>query len=86
MNEQKYKKGDRVWIKKGLSQGKRDFKSGCYATIIHSYAESYGGNNFKSYNIDIDNFGIVAWYEEHELEPCYKTKFNDKLNNLIDSE
>jgi hypothetical protein len=43
------------------------FQSGVNATVKNTYAHAYGGDDVKSYCLDIDDYGEVSWYEEHQL-------------------
>jgi hypothetical protein len=43
------------------------FQGGVNATVKYTYAHAYGGDDVKSYCLDIDNHGEVSWYEEHQL-------------------
>lgn len=64
---QKFPVGSRVHINKDLGPMMSHFKSDCNATVKYVYAHAYGGNNVTAYNLDIDNYGSVAWYNESEL-------------------
>ena len=64
---QKFPVGCRVRIADDLGRQKRHFKSGCNATVNHTYAHAYGGSNIDDYCLDIDDHCQVAWYQEHEL-------------------
>lgn len=65
--KQKFAKGTRVHIAKDLGPGMSHFESDLNATVQHSYAQAYGGNDFKSYSLDVDGIGEVAWYDESQL-------------------
>ena len=43
------------------------FRSGVLATVKYTYAHAYGGDDVTSYCLDIDDYGKVSWYEEHQL-------------------
>ena len=64
---QKFSIGDRVFIAKDLGKYMSHFPSGEWATVMYTYAHAYGGNNIKSYCLNIDNHGKVSWYYEHQL-------------------
>lgn len=54
-------------IAKDLGPHMSHFTSGKPATVLHTYSQMYGGWDFKSYALDVDGEGFVAWYEEHQL-------------------
>ena len=64
---QKFPNGSRVRIADDLGDGMSHFQSGVNATVLHTYAHAYGGNDVKSYALDIDGYGHTAWYYEHQL-------------------
>lgn len=48
------------------------FEHGCLAVVEYSYAERFGGNDFKSYSLQILDVkmrpkGSAAWYKEKQL-------------------
>ena len=64
---QKFPVDSRVHICKELGGCMSHFKADCNATVMYTYAHAYGGNNIKSYSLNIDGYGKVAWYEEWQL-------------------
>ncbi len=66
---QKFPCGSRVRIADDLGENMMHFVSGKNATVKYTYAHAYGGNNVKSYHLDVDGVGEVAWYYEHQLTP-----------------
>lgn len=67
--QQKFPTGTRVRIADDLGPMMRHFPAGKNATVVASYAQQFGGDNFQSYTVDIDGEGEVSWYEEHQLAP-----------------
>lgn len=66
---QKYPPGTRVRIADDLGRAMSHFPSGKNATVHHTHAHAYGGSSVKSYCLDIDGLGQVAWYYEEQLTP-----------------
>lgn len=66
---QKYAPGTRVRIADDLGHTMSHFRSGCLATVQYTYAHAYGGDNVRSYSLDIDGHGSVSWYQESQLTP-----------------
>jgi len=64
---QKFPCGSRVHIADDLGGSMSHFTSGCDATVLCTYAHAYGGDDFKSYSLDIDGLGEESWYEEGQL-------------------
>ena len=64
---QKFPIGSRVRISDNLGEYMRSFISGKIATVEYTYAHAYGGNDTKSYSLNIDGIGSVAWYTEDQL-------------------
>lgn len=64
---QKFPCGTRVRIADDLGSCMAHFESGKNATVVHTYAHAYDGDDVKSYCLDIDNIGQVSWYEEWQL-------------------
>lgn len=64
---QKFPCGSRVRIADDLGPSMRHFESGVDATVEYVYAHAYGGSDVKSYCLNIDGCGSVAWYYEHQL-------------------
>ena len=64
---QKFPIGARVKIAEKLGPSMLHFPSGCNATVEHTYAHAYGGDGIKSYSLNIDGLGSVAWYDESQL-------------------
>ena len=68
--KQKYKPGTRVLIAKDLGPSMSHFPGkGQKTTVLQTYAHAYGGDDVKSYSLDIDGYGEVAWYYESQLTP-----------------
>lgn len=66
---QKYPPGTRVRIADDLGSSMAHFESGKNATVRYTYAHAYGGDDVKSYCLDIDGRGEVSWYYESQLTP-----------------
>lgn len=64
---QKYHRGARVRIADDLGQCMRFFPSGCLATVEHTYAHAFGGDDVKSYSLIVDGHGSTAWYNEDQI-------------------
>lgn len=64
---QKFPCGSRVRIADDLGHSMSHFTSGVEATVKYVYAHAYGGDDIKSYCLDIDGVGSSAWYEECQL-------------------
>ena len=64
---QKFMPGTRVRIADDLGPGMRHFPAGKTGTVLYTYAHAYGGNNVRSYCIDIDEIGEVSWYYAEQL-------------------
>lgn len=65
---QKYPPGARVRITDNLGFGMGHFPgAGKLATVHYTYAHAYGGNDVKSYSLNIDGHGEVAWYREDQI-------------------
>lgn len=64
---QKFPIGARVKIAKNLGSSMRHFPSGVGATVRYTYAHAYGGDDVKSYCLDVDGHGEISWYHEHQL-------------------
>jgi|GEM_PF-1438527 len=67
---QKYHKGDFVHVIKDLGPTMSHFESDCYAIVIGSYKDQYGGGKRESqqYTIHIKGRGESSWYYEQQLE------------------
>ncbi len=66
---QKYLPGMRVRIADDLGECMSHFQKGKNATVKYTYAHAYGGSDVKTYCLDIDDYGEVSWYYEHQLTP-----------------
>lgn len=79
---QKFPCGTRVRIAKDLGSAMSHFESDCNATVKYVHAHAYGGDDIKSYCLDIDGVGEVSWYDEWQLsgiqDACCKTPAKDK--------
>ena len=64
---QKFPSGSRVHIAEDLGSSMSHFTSGVNATVEYTYAHAYGGDDVKSYSLNIDGQGSSSWYEEHQL-------------------
>ena len=64
---QKYAPGTRVRIAADLGPHMWHFPSGMMATVRYTYAHAYGGTDVDSYCLDVDGYGEVSWYHEHQL-------------------
>jgi hypothetical protein len=67
--DQKYPIGSRVKIDDEMPTWMSHFPKGKIATVLHTYAHAYGGDDVKSYALDIDGMGFSAWYYEAQLTP-----------------
>lgn len=65
--KQKFVRGDRVRIADDLGPMMSHFTSGKDATVLHSYNDNHGCNNYKDYALKIDGKGYSAWYHEDQL-------------------
>ncbi len=65
--EQKFPSGSRVKIADDFPHAIAHPK-GCFATVMYSYAQKFGGDDTESYQLDVDGIGEVAWYDESWLE------------------
>lgn len=65
--KQKFPRGSRVMIAKNLGPSMSHFPSGIEATVNHTYAHAYGGEDVKSYCLNVDGVGSVSWYDEDQL-------------------
>lgn len=43
------------------------FPKGRNATVMYTYAHAYGGNDVKSYSLNVDGHRYISWYEEDQL-------------------
>ena len=66
---QKYPIGARVKIDDEMPPWMKHFPKGKLATVLHTYAHAYGGDDVKSYALDIDGMGFSAWYDESQITP-----------------
>jgi len=66
-NDQKFPINSRVKISDDLGQCMRFFPHGVNAIVCYTYAHAFGGNNVKSYCLDVDGHGKISWYDEHQL-------------------
>jgi hypothetical protein len=69
---QKFLRGQRVRIDKVMPSCMSHFECNTDAIISYTYAQKFGGNNIKSYNLMLINendepWNMVAWYEENQL-------------------
>lgn len=62
---QKFPPGSRVRI---ADNGNVYWRArGKLATVEHTYAHAYWGDNIKSYALTVDDLGSVAWFDESDL-------------------
>lgn len=66
---QKFHIGERVKIDDVLCSSMSHFPAGKTATVVHTYAHAYWGDDVKSYCLDVDGYGQVSWYHESQLTP-----------------
>ena len=69
---QKFPRGTRVRIANDLGSMMDHFPGkGCNATVMYTHTHAFNARNYpagvKSYCLDIDDYGEVSWYEEHQL-------------------
>lgn len=64
---QKFPCGSRVQISDDLGPDMKYFPKNRQATVMHTYAHAFGGNDVKQYHLNVDECGEVAWYNEHQL-------------------
>jgi len=65
---QKFPIGTRVRIADDLGKSMSHFRgAGRNATVEHTYAHAFGGDDVKSYFLDVDDVGSNGWYHEHQL-------------------
>jgi hypothetical protein len=65
---QKFPNGSRVLIANDLGETMAHFGGkGKKATVQFVYAHAFGGDNVKSYSLNVDGLGSCAWYYEHQL-------------------
>lgn len=64
---QKFAPGTRVRIVDDLGSSMRHFPSARDAVVLYTYAHAYGGDDVKSYCLNIDGIGRVSWYDEDQL-------------------
>jgi len=41
---------------------------GSLATVMHTYAHAFGGDDVRSYCLDVDEQGSIAWIDEDDIE------------------
>jgi hypothetical protein len=64
---QKFPNGSRVRIADDLGQSMSHFERGVEATVEFVYDHAFGGGDVKSYSLNVDGHGSIAWYYEHQL-------------------
>lgn len=64
---QKFAPGTRVRIADDLGMFMSRFPAGVMATVCHTYAHAYGGNDIESYSLDVDGHGNISWYNVNQL-------------------
>jgi hypothetical protein len=65
-SKQKFHNGSRVRIGK-MPSYMSHFTGETEATVCYTYAHAYGGDDVKSYCLDVDGEGRSSWYEENQL-------------------
>jgi len=65
--EQKFPIGARVRIADDLGQSMSHFKKGVNSTVEYTYKHAFDSGDAKTYSLNIDGYGSVAWYKEHQL-------------------
>ena len=72
---QKFPIGTRVRIKGSRPCYKEHFVWGTGATVEYTYAQAYGGGKeeARTYRLNVDGHGSLAWYDERHLEPLKET-------------
>lgn len=63
---QKFPIGSRVRIGE-MPVSMSHFRGNCDATVLYTYAHAYGGDDVRSYCLDVDGEGSVSWYSEDQL-------------------
>ena len=64
---QQFPNGSRVYIIKDLGISMSHFESDVGATVVHTYAHAFGGDDVTSYCLDVDGYGEISWYKECQL-------------------
>lgn len=64
---QKFQPGTTVHIADDLGRSMSHFPSGYMATVLYTHAHAYGGDDTKSYCLDVEGIGEVSWYYENQL-------------------
>ncbi len=67
MSDQKFQVGDLVRIAKDLGHAMSHFEADQDAIVVGSYADQFGGDDTKSYTLQLQGRGPVSWYSEHQL-------------------
>lgn len=68
--QQKFHKGDLVWIRPFTDVSNSHFRSGCYAFIVGSYADiwpSFDPTDIYSFEVQFLSGDSAAWYYVDEL-------------------
>lgn len=65
---QKFPNGSRVLIANDFGESMSHFSGkGKKATVEYVYSHAYGGDDVKSYCLNVDGEGRSSWYYEHQL-------------------
>jgi len=76
---QKFPIGTRIRIADDLGTPMSHFPKELDATVKYTYAHAFGGKDVKSYCLDIDGYGQVAWYFEHQLTEITPEKNDETI-------
>lgn len=74
---QKYPNGTRVRIADDLGVHMNHFPRGVNATVQYTYGHAYNCEDVKSYSLNVDGRGSVAWYDESQLTPISRNPASD---------
>ena len=70
---QKYKKGDKVWVDKLPKSMSHFYKTLDVPAIVeYSYKDKYGGSGKPTYCLRFEGHGTSSWYDEYLLRPVNK--------------
>lgn len=75
--KQKFKSGTFVWISPNLGPAMGHFTKDCPALVLGTYAQEYGGDDYKSYSLLIKKDNVwtySSWYYEHNLSKIVNKK------------
>lgn len=67
-DEQRFHRGDRVYVAADLGETMRHFEAGAEAIVIGSYADQYGGSDRHMYTLMfVEHGGTASWYYDQQL-------------------